>query len=110
MVKRPKLPEGVTEDLLVCPQCKADMVCATEWEEAGEEHWLMQLRCGACQAEREITCNQATANHYDERWDRSMDPIYKRIRSLERARERIEIERFKRALEADAILPEDFHL
>jgi hypothetical protein len=65
-------------DLHVCPDCDKGLVYPVEWEEASATHWEVELRCP--------NCEWSTVGQFDQ------DTV----------------DRFVRALEIDAILPEDF--
>lgn len=124
-VKRVVLPSGKTievvyfkdeadsepdQDLHVCVSCDSRLVYPTFWEESGHEAWLVSLRCPECETQRESVFNQATVDAFDEQLEAGTDALTADLRRLCRANMAEEIERFAAALEAGAILPEDFRV
>ena len=103
----PPEPTGDYE-LHVCLDCHCPLVHPTEWEEAGPESWRVVLECPNCQVMREGVFTQECVERFDEELDRGADRLAADYRRLMRANMVEEIDRFAGALEADAILPEDF--
>jgi hypothetical protein len=104
----PRAPAEPDQDLHVCLHCDSGLVYPVEWEESGSENWAVLLHCPNCEAFREGVFNQETVEAFDEELDRGADLLAGDYRRLMRANLAEEIERFTGALEADAILPEDF--
>ena len=104
----PQAPAEPDQDLHVCAECESELVYPVEWEESGPENWSVLLHCPNCDACREGVFNQDTVEAFDEELDRGADLLAGDYRRLMRANMAEEIERFVGALEADAILPEDF--
>ena len=96
------------QDLHVCLDCDSPLVYPVEWEEAGPENWRVLLHCPNCEIAREGIFTQDTVESFDEELDRGADALARDYRRLMRANMVEEIDRFAAALEADAILPEDF--
>ena len=96
------------QDLHVCIDCESDLVHPVEWEEAGPENWRVLLQCPNCALLREGVFAQGTVETFDEELDRGADALARDYRRLMRANMVEEIDRFAAALDADAILPEDF--
>ncbi len=103
-----RTPEPGVEDLHVCPDCTAGLVYPTEWEEADDTHWEVALRCPNCEWHSTGTWCQAVVDRFDEELDRGTEALVRDLKRLTRANMEDEVERFVRALGADAILPEDF--
>ena len=78
------------------------------WDEAGPENWNVLLHCPNCDVYREGVFAQDTVESFDEELDRGGDALARDYKRLMRANMAEEIERFVGALQADAILPEDF--
>ena len=95
-------------ELHVCPECDRDLVYPVEWEETSPTHWEVLLRCPNCEWSEVGDFDQATVDRFDEELDRGTEILLRDLKNLERANMEDEIERFTRALGADAILPEDF--
>jgi hypothetical protein len=101
-------PERVLQDLHICPSCDRDLVYPVEWEETSPTHWEVLLRCPNCEWSEVGDFDQPTVDRFDEELDRGTEILLRDLKNLERANMEDEIERFTRALGADAILPEDF--
>ena len=97
-----------TVDLSVCPACDRDLVYPVDWEEASATHWEVELRCPNCEWNEIGTYDQATVDRFDEHLDTGTDALVKDLRRLVQANMEAEADRFAAALEAGAILPEDF--
>jgi hypothetical protein len=96
------------DDLHICPECDRDLVYPVEWEEVSETHWEVLLRCPNCEWTEVDRYDQATVDRFDLQLDDGTEILIADLKRLERANMEDEIELFSRALQADAILPEDF--
>ena len=96
------------QDLHCCLDCGGDLVYPVEWEEAGHENWSVLLHCPNCDVFREGVFTQENVELFDEELDRGADALARDYKRLMRANMADEIDRFVGALEAGAILPEDF--
>ena len=96
------------DDLRVCPECDRDLVYPVDWEEASATHWEVELRCPNCEWSEVGTYDQATVDRFDENLDMGTDALVKDLRRMVQANMEAEAERFAAALNANAILPEDF--
>ena len=94
-------------DLHVCPACCSELVYPTAWDEAGDA-WQVELRCPDCESIREGIYTQKAVDNFDERLDMGTDALTADLRRLTRANMAAEIDAFAAALEAGAIVPEDF--
>jgi hypothetical protein len=101
-------PIEPAQDLHLCFDCGSDLVYPVEWEEAGSESWSVTLRCPNCEVRREGVFGQPSVDAFDEELDRAADTLTRDYNRLLRANMIEETDRFTAALEADAILPEDF--
>jgi hypothetical protein len=96
------------QDLHVCVDCESDLVYPVQWEEAGPENWSVLLHCPNCDVFREGVFTQENVELFDEELDRGADVLARDYKRLMRANMADEIDRFVGALDAGAILPEDF--
>jgi hypothetical protein len=101
-------PAPLVEDLHVCPECDRDLVYPVEWQEASATHWEVLLRCPNCEWNELGVYDQATVDRFDETLDNGTELLVRDLRRLVQANMEEEAERFAAALDADAILPEDF--
>jgi hypothetical protein len=101
-------PAEPRQDLHVCGGCESELVYPVEWEESGPDNWSVLLHCPNCDLHREGVFCQETVEAFDEELDRGADVLAGDYKRLMRANMAEEIERFVGALNAGAILPEDF--
>jgi hypothetical protein len=101
-------PTRSTEDLHICLACSSELVYPTEWEEAGPENWRVALRCPNCEWTATGVFPQDVVDVFDEVLDQGTEQLVSDLKQLMHANMSEEIERFVAALEAEALLPEDF--
>ena len=95
-------------DLHQCPRCDRDLVYPVVWEEVSPTHWEVLLRCPNCEWSEVGTFDQPTVDRFDEQLDAGTEILTDDLKRLQQANMAEQLEQFVRALEADAILPEDF--
>jgi len=106
---RPASPQvEPPQDLHVCLECSSELVYPAAWDEESDDTWRVTLRCPDCETLREGLFSQETVDAFDEELDAGSDSLMADLRRLTRANMAEEIGRFAEALQADAILPEDF--
>jgi hypothetical protein len=66
------------------------------------------LRCPNCEWSATDTFDQATVDRFDEQLDVGTEILLRDLKRLQQANMEAECDRFVRAINADAILPEDF--
>jgi|SRR4051794_35016571 hypothetical protein len=101
-------PARQLDELHLCPDCDRDLVYPVEWQEASPTHWEVLLRCPNCEWSELGTYDQATVDRFDETLDSGTEALVRDLRRLVQANMEEEADRFSAALNADAILPEDF--
>ena len=101
-------PAEPHQNLQVCCGCRSDLVYPVQWEESGPQNWSVVLHCPNCDTYRKGTFGQRTVDALDKALDRGTDALASDYERLVRANMVEEIARFVAALDADAILPEDF--
>lgn len=79
-----------------------------EWETAGDDHWLIQLRCGACGEWREVLATNEEASAFDVVLDRQCDEIGRALKRIELEEMRAGLDAFVGALDHDLIDASDF--
>ena len=99
---------GPVRDLHLCPCCDRDLVYPVEWEETSPTHWEVLLRCPNCEWSEVDVLDQQTVDQFDEQLDIGTEILLRDLKRLQQANMEEEIDRFVRAVNADAILPEDF--
>jgi hypothetical protein len=95
-------------ELHLCLDCDSSLVYPVEWEEAGPSNWSVLLHCPNCDVYREGVFTQETVESFDEELDRGADALARDYKRLMRANMAEEVDRFIGALQAGAIVPEDF--
>jgi hypothetical protein len=95
-------------ELHLCPDCDSDFVYPVEWEEAGREQWRVSRRCPCCEWMGDDVHTQAEVDLFDERLDDGTEALLRDLKRLAHANMAEEIDLFVAALEAGAVLPEDF--
>src|SRR3954451_13040035 len=96
------------EDLHVCGTCECELVYPVDWEESGDTHWEVTLRCPNCEWAGTGIFEQDIVERFDEELDRGTEALVRDLKNLMQANMEDEIERFVSALEAGHIIPEDF--
>ena len=95
-------------DLHLCPECDRDLVYPVEWEETSPTHWEVLLRCPNCEWTEVDVFDQPTVDRFDEKLDIGTEILIRDLKRLQQANMEDGITRFVAALDAGAILPEDF--
>jgi hypothetical protein len=104
----PRPTQEPVEDLHVCGTCQSELVYPVDWEEVGETHWEVQLRCPNCEWHGTGVFEQDTVERFDEELDRGTEAVVRDLKRMMQANMEDEIERFVNALQAGHIIPEDF--
>jgi hypothetical protein len=84
------------------------MMCPMAWETDGDDHWLIELRCGECGAWREVRVTNEQARDFDLTLDRQTAQIRRELERIDRERMMAEVDVLVGALEHDLIDPADF--
>lgn len=98
----------VTAGLHVCPECSSRLVQPVAWGEATEERCELTLHCPNCDWSDHGVYDQEQVTLLEEQLDEGVTAILEDLKRLTTANMAAEIDRFRAALEADLILPEDF--
>jgi len=96
------------QPLHVCGECGSSLVYPTDWQEAGPDHWEVELRCPNCEWRGSGVFSQEVVESFDDELDRGIDVLLSDYRALVNSNMEDEVERFAKALDAGAILPADF--
>lgn len=94
--------------MIMCPECGSDCACPIEWEEAGEDHWWLLIRCGECEAWIQATIGNALAAALDVELDRQQAQIATSLAELEAERMAADADLLATALELDLVTADDF--
>jgi hypothetical protein len=94
--------------LHVCVECGSTLVYPTDWQEAGPDHWDVELRCPNCEWRGNGVFHQDVVEAFDDELDRGIDVLLSDYRALVTSNMEDEIGRFAKALDVGAILPADF--
>ena len=104
----PRPSQDPVADLHVCGTCESELVYPVDWEEVGETHWEVQLRCPNCEWHGTGVFEQDTVERFDEELDRGTEALVRDLKRMMQANMEDEIERFVNALQDGHIIPEDF--
>jgi hypothetical protein len=96
------------DDLHVCGSCDSELVYPVDWEEVGDTHWEVTLRCPNCEWTGTGVFEQDVVERFDEELDRGTEALVRDLKRLMQANMEDEIERFVTALQDGHIVPEDF--
>jgi hypothetical protein len=91
-----------------CPDCRRPFMCPIVWDTVGEDHWLIESRCGECGAWRRDIVTNDQADQYDLVLARQSAEIQLGLARLEREQMTVELDRFVAALDHDLIDAADF--
>ena len=97
-----------TTRLELCPDCKRDMVQPGGYEPLWGDRWLISRTCPNCGWEHEGVFPHAALRGYEDHLDEVDDQLWDDLVRIQQERIDAEVAAFAAALEADAILPEDF--
>lgn len=101
-------------ELGTCIGCGDDKTYPHEWEEIPSNtkilpsQWRVVLFCGNCELVHELMLTQAQVDEYDEWLDDCTVDIHVAWLNAQRENMSEYVERFKAALDADAVMPMDF--
>ncbi len=104
----PAEQQAAERGLHVCPECDSLFVAPVAWDQAGPHEWAVTIQCPNCEWWDADVFDEETVERFDEELDRGTEALVRDLKRLMQANMEDEIERFTRALGADAILPEDF--
>ena len=102
------VPSRTGTDLHICLECGSELVYPIEWEEADSDNWRVSLRCPNCEWDATGVFSQDVVDAFDERLDEGTEQLVCDLKQLMHANMSEEIDRFVAALDAEALLPEDF--
>jgi hypothetical protein len=102
------VPSRSGQELHICADCSSELVYPTHWEEAGGENWRVSVRCPNCEWASTGVFSQDLVDGFDERLDEGTEQLVSDLKRLMHANMSEEIDRFVAALDAEALLPEDF--
>ncbi len=96
------------KELHVCGECGSELVYPLDWEQAGDNHWSVDLRCPECEWHGSGVYDQELLDRFDVELDVGTAAVIDDLTELTRANMEDEVDRFLTALRGDLILPEDF--
>jgi hypothetical protein len=95
-------------ELHVCPNCGSDLVQPLDFVPLATGSWYVELACPNCWWRHRGVHDQEAVDRFDKELARGESAIQVAIEQIVRSGQLEEVERFARALAADAILPMDF--
>jgi hypothetical protein len=94
--------------LHVCAACSSHLVQLTAFEDAGDRHWHLTLRCPECWATSWCTVPDEACAELDHELDRGVAALLAALAEVQREIMAHDIDTFVAALAAGFVLPEDF--
>jgi hypothetical protein len=101
-------PADEDRDLCICEVCASELVEPVDWTAAGPGRWRVALSCPNCGYWTDGVFSQECVDRFDERLDEGTAVLVNALKQLRQANMTEDVELFAAALQADAILPEDF--
>jgi hypothetical protein len=109
MFRSPRRASGPPADQLdVCPVCERNFVHLLDWQEAGDEHWWVELRCGECGARRGGVFPDEALERLDRRLDDGQREISREADRMHFSWRSAEADAFAAALDRNLIEARDF--
>jgi hypothetical protein len=92
----------------LCPQCGSDRVHPLDWREVEELRWELDVRCPDCRWIGGDVYEQPEVERYDDVLLAAAGDLTEELDRITRENMAEHLERFRAALDADAITPFDF--
>jgi hypothetical protein len=99
---------GAVARLHICPACRSRLVHMTWWREESDGFWQVALRCPNCEWSGIGTFEHRVVDELERELDRGDAELEDDLARITHANMVDEIDRFVRALDADAVQPFDF--
>ena len=105
----PAAPENVRiRRIELCPQCGSDRVHPLDWREVEDMRWELDVRCPDCRWTASGVFDQPEVERYDDVLLAGAGDLTEELDRVTRENMAEILERFRAALDADAIQPFDF--
>lgn len=101
-------PLGTDVGLHVCRSCRSELMQLVSYEDAGEHHWQLELRCPECESTVSGRVPDWRCEQFDEELERGTHALLEALQTVQEEILEAEVEAFAAALAADLLLPEDF--
>jgi hypothetical protein len=98
----------LSPQLHLCPVCGSNLVQPVDYEPLERSSCYVELLCPNCWSSRRGVHDQADFDRFSEELERGDAAMLATVAEVTRSNMQEQIDRFSRALEADAILPIDF--
>jgi hypothetical protein len=92
----------------LCPSCSGERVHPVDWREVDEARWELAVRCPDCRWNATDVFGQQEVERYDDVLSADTERMIAELDRVTRANMEEHLERFRIALELDAIEPMDF--
>jgi len=92
----------------LCPKCGSDRVHPLDWREVEDMRWELDVRCPDCRWSASDVFDQPEVERYDDVLLAGAGDLTEELDRITRENMAEHLERFRAALDADAILPFDF--
>ncbi|MBA2504639.1 MAG: hypothetical protein H0V29_01690 [Thermoleophilaceae bacterium] len=105
---RPGPARERTPGLHCCPECSSHLVQPVWWRESGPAHWEIERWCPECGWGETGIYEQEVVDWFDDELERGTDLLSRNLAAAIEDSLESELALLHSALEADALLPEDF--
>jgi hypothetical protein len=92
----------------LCPRCGSDRVHPLDWREVEDMRWELDVRCPDCRWAASDVYEQLEVERYDDILLAAAGDLTEELDRITRENMAEHLERFRAALDADAITPFDF--
>lgn len=92
----------------LCPKCGSDRVHPLDWREVEDMRWELDVRCPDCRWAASDVFDQPEVERYDDVLLAGAGDLTEELDRITRENMAEHLERFRAALDADAITPFDF--
>lgn len=92
----------------LCPECGSDRVHPLDWREVEDMRWELDVRCPDCRWTSSGVYDQPEVERYDDVLLAAAGDLTEELDRVTRENMAEHLERFRAALDADAITPFDF--
>ena len=95
-------------ELCVCPNCRSELVQASNWSHGDDDSVALTLGCPNCAWRESGVYERSQVEQFEDQLDEGLIALIDDLRRLTQANMASDVDRFVDSLKRDLILPEDF--